>query len=119
MRIAIPTATPAMMREMTKMVKFVVNADSSAEPAKSSAVTISTFFRPNRSLKKPATALPPNAPQPRQLTAQPNFKSPLVPVRSKYFLMNGTAPEMTVASKPSRKPPIATVSATATMYLLF
>ena len=104
-----------MMRETTKAVKFVARADSRAEAANKSAVASNTFFRPKRSLKNPATAFPPKAPQPRQLTAQPSFKSPLTPPRLKYFLMNGTVPEMTVASKPSRKPPMATVSATSTM----
>ena len=93
-------------------------ADISADAVKSIAVSISIFFRPNASLKKPASAFPPSAPQPRQLTARPSFQSPPLPLKTKYFLMNGTAPEITVASKPSKKPPTATISATETVYSL-
>src|SRR5512133_745021 len=118
MRIDIPTATPAMIRELTKTVKSVATADITADPPNKRPVKMSTFLRPNRSPRNPATALPAKAPHPRQLTAQPSFRSPEVPVRLKYDLIKGTTPEITVASKPSRKPPIATVRATAATYKL-
>ena len=115
MRMAPPTAIPPRIRETTKMEKLSVVAESKAEKVKNNAVSIKTFFRPKASLKKPARAFPPKAPQPKQLTAQPSFRSPLVPVSPKYFLMNGTAPEITVASNPRRKPPTATIKAMETV----
>src|SRR5271157_1713204 len=118
MRMVPPTAIPPRIRDRTNTEKFPVVAESSAETVNNNAVSIRTFFRPKASLKKPASAFPPSAPQPRQLTAQPSFRSPLVPVSAKYFLMNGTAPEITVASNPKRNPPIATISATDTVYNL-
>ena len=116
--MAPPTAIPPRIRDRTNTEKSPVVAESSAETVNSNAVSIRTFFRPKASLKKPASAFPPSAPQPRQLTAQPSFRSPLVPASVKYFLMNGTAPEITVASKPKRNPPTATISATDTVYNL-
>src|ERR1035437_5594967 len=118
MRMAPPTAIPPRTREKTKTAKLVVSADRRAEHVKKTAVAIRTFFRPKRSLKKPATAVPPSAPQPRQLTAKPSNQSPRSPVSLKYFWMKGTAPEITVASKPQTKPPSATTSATSTVNLL-
>ena len=55
MRMAPPTAMPPRTREKTKTAKLVVSADKRAEQVKKTAVVIRTFFRPKRSLKKPAT----------------------------------------------------------------
>src|ERR1039457_6618207 len=70
MRMAPPTAKPPKIRAMINKVKFVVSAESRAEPVKNTAVVIKTFFRPKRSLKNPATAVPPRTPQPRETTPQ-------------------------------------------------
>src|SRR5918995_1499640 len=112
MSIAAPTASPPTIRAATKVAKVVASDASSADTTNSTAAHNSTFLRPSRSLSTPANALPTRAPQPRLLTAQPSLRSPPALLSAKYSRMNGTTPEITVASKPSNRPPIAAVRAT-------
>src|SRR5450755_4480760 len=111
MRIAAPTPRPPQIRAATNTAKRVESAAVKEEARNNTAVSKSTLLRPKRSLKNPAAKLPAIAPQPRQLTAQPSLRLPPEPCRPKYSRMKGTAPEMTVASNPTRKPPSATVAA--------
>src|SRR6185437_6411356 len=110
-RIAAPTASPPRMRARMNVTYECANAARSEEPRKSIAVSSSTDRRPYRSLSTPVQRLPAIAPQPRLLTAHPSARLPEAPPSPKYSRMNGTTPEITVASKPSRKPPRAATSA--------
>src|SRR5580658_3022238 len=114
-RIAAPTPRPPHSRATTNSAKRVENAAAKEDARNNTAVSSSTLLRPKRSLKDPAAKLPAIAPQPRQLTAQPSLRLPAEPWRPKYSRMKGTAPEMTVASNPTRKPPSATVAAMRTI----
>src|SRR5579863_2655694 len=114
-RIAAPTPRPPQMRAATNSAKRVENAAAKEEARNNTAVSSSTLLRPKRSLRGPAARLPAIAPQPRQLTAQPSLRLPAEPWRPKYSRMKGTAPDMTVASNPTRKPPSATVAAMRTI----
>src|ERR1044072_8654452 len=100
------------MRAPTNAASVVASDASSADSTNSAAAHSSTFLRPSRSLNTPAQALPTSAPQPSELPAQPSRRSPLAPRKSKYSRMKGATPEITVASNPSSRPPIAAVSAT-------
>src|SRR5882672_492444 len=114
-RIAAPTPRPPQIRAATNTQKRVDDAAVKEDARNSAAVSSRTLLRPNRSLKPPAARFPAIAPQPRQLTAQPSLRLPAEPPRPKYSRTKGTAPEMTVASNPTRKPPSATVEAMRTV----
>src|ERR1700682_320922 len=114
-RMAAPTARPPQIRAATHTAKRVDNAAVREDARNNTAVSSSTLLRPKRSLNLPAARFPAIAPQPRQLTAQPSLRLPAEPPRPKESRTKGTAPEMTVASNPTKKPPSATVEAMRTI----
>ncbi len=97
-------ATPPKMRQAIKTVKSPASALPREVTAKISAAMISNRFRPNLSLKPPATSAPTRHPISAQLLAQPICASL---VSWKYLWKNGFAPPTTTQSQPNNKPPIA------------
>ena len=68
---AAPTANPQMIRKMTNWVRLLGTAVPMAETKNRTAERISTFLRPHRSLRVPASQAPSPHPRRVQLAAQP------------------------------------------------
>ena len=105
---AAPTPKPPSMRAATKVRKLGAAADATAEIANSTAAILRTGRRPRRSLSGPDTIMAKVAVSVSEATDQPSS----ILLRLNSGSMKVTTPEITDASKPIRKPPSATVSAT-------
>ncbi len=90
-------------------------ADAMADSVNKMAATFRTGRRPKRSLMGPAIIIARVAVSVNEATAQPTW----ILLRSNSGPINPTTPEITEASKPIRKPPNATISATLTVNSVF
>src|SRR5688500_12999326 len=101
----IPTPIPAAKRMNTKKEKEPAIAMPADDTAKINAATHRPGFLPYLSENRPVTRHPTMHPNPREPVRNPSSQTS----RTKSFLKNGSAPDITAKSNPNKYPPNAEI----------